>query len=128
MRLKKSLSVGAAALMAALVFVTPVSAHGCHGRSQTSTAVSQRQVCCVEDCTEPGRHCYDGVEYCGYDHEDGYCDDTCPRLVCSLEDCTESGRHYHDDIEYCGYNHKGDYCDNTCVTSRKHHNRRRHCH
>ena len=34
-------------------------------------------VCTVDGCTETGRHSHDGHDYCGYNHENGYCDGSC---------------------------------------------------
>ena len=101
MRFKKLLTAVATASLISVLFVMPVSAHGHHGaqghHSQTSnttvtseTTTSEATtsgatvsdntdcpVCTVDGCTETGRHSHDGHDYCGYNHESGYCDGSC---------------------------------------------------
>lgn len=69
MDLKKTLAAGAACVLLLSALVLPASAHG--GRHHRDT--TQYAVCAVEDCTKTGRHSHDGVTYCGYDHDGGYC-------------------------------------------------------
>ena len=76
MHIRKILMTGAAGLVLSAFMVVPVSAHGHHYQSRSETSYSY-PVCTVEDCTEEGCHLHDGEHYCGYDHEDGYCDGTC---------------------------------------------------
>lgn len=76
MRIKRLLTAAAATAMASVLFVMPVSAHGGHHR-QARTVDTSCPVCTVEGCTETGRHTHDGMDYCGYDHADGYCDHSC---------------------------------------------------
>lgn len=80
MCLKKTLMAGMAGLMLSALLVVPVSAHGHHRQSQTTTD-TRYPVCTVEDCTEKGHHLHDDEYYCGYDHEDGYCDGSCQTAV-----------------------------------------------
>lgn len=118
-RRKSRLLAGALCVMLAAVMVVPAAAHGCHGgrghhsgyRQSVQTTVT---VCPYEDCAYVGRHTHDGVIYCGYCHEDGYCDGNC-RALCPYEDCTLTGRHTHDGVGYCGANHDCGYCDGTCA-------------
>lgn len=50
-------------------------------------------VCTIEGCTEKGRHIHNDKEYCGYNHESGYCDNTC---VPNNPDCGNNrGRWYY---------------------------------
>ena len=135
MRLKKLFTAAMTAAMVSFLFVMPVSAHGHHHRQQTSNN-DVCPVCTVEGCTEEGRHTHDGDYYCGYDHEDGYCDHSCENLcpVCTVEGCTEEGRHTHDGDYYCGYDHEDGYCDHSCerpsykTVSRHGCGGRHHCH
>ena len=75
MHFKKLFTAAAATALISVLFVLPVSAHGHH--HQTTTSHTGYPVCTVEGCTEEGRHAHDGCYYCGYDHEDGYCDGSC---------------------------------------------------
>ncbi len=91
MRFKKMLTAVVAASLISVLFVMPVSAHGHHGNqghhNQTSQATVTSEatvsdntdcpVCTVDGCTETGRHSHDGHDYCGYNHESGYCDNSC---------------------------------------------------
>ena len=110
MRLKRLLALGAAGALIAAIAVTPASAHG---RRHHSKSPSSCPVCTVYGCTVSGRHTHNGLAYCGYHHESGYCDGSC-RPVCTLEDCTELGRHTHNGLAYCGYHHESGYCDGSC--------------
>lgn len=74
MHVKKMLAAAATAAMISLLFVMPVSAHGHHSRATVNTDCP---VCTVEGCTEEGRHTHEGHDYCGYDHQNGYCDGSC---------------------------------------------------
>lgn len=76
MHIRKILMAGIAGLAMSMLVSVPVSAHGHHRQSRTDTAYAY-PVCTVEDCTEEGCHLHDGEYYCGYDHEDGYCDGSC---------------------------------------------------
>lgn len=114
MWIRKLFTCGAAGILLAGIFVSPVSAHGHH--VQTDCADKICSLCTVADCTETGYHTHDDEAYCGYDHDCGYCDGSCGVIeVCSVEDCTKTGRHTHDGETYCGYNHKTGYCDNSCT-------------
>lgn len=75
MRLKKLLTAVALAATVSVLLVMPVSAH--HGHRRQADIDNRCPVCTVEDCTEEGRHLHDGVYYCGYDHDCGYCDGSC---------------------------------------------------
>ena len=82
MCLKKMFMAGMASLMLSALLTVPVSAHGHHHRqSQVDTSYP---VCTIEDCTEKGHHLHDGEYYCGYDHEDGYCDGSCQTTARSV--------------------------------------------
>lgn len=118
MRIKRALSFGLACIMAVSLLAAPAFAHGSHGRGGChgqrarvqQTAIS---VCAVEGCSVAGRHVHDGVIYCGYDHEGGYCNGTCLAL-CPVEGCTASGLHTHGRVTYCGNHHSCGFCDGTC--------------
>ena len=115
--MKKRIVSGLIGILSSVLFVLPVSAHGHHSR-QTDYESRQNylcEVCVQEDCTKSGWHVHDGITYCGYDHEEEYCDGTCNVVaVCTVEKCTEEGHHIHDDQSYCGYDHESGYCDGTC--------------
>lgn len=76
------LAAGLLCAVLAAALIAPAAAHGCHGgrghhggyRQSVQTTVT---VCPYEDCTQAGRHTHDGVTYCGYCHDCGYCDGTC---------------------------------------------------
>lgn len=87
MHLKKLCTAAVTVALISIVFVMPVSAHGHHSR-RTAVTDTSCPVCTVEGCTEEGRHTHDGHDYCGYDHEDGYCDRSCE----ITSDDTASGR------------------------------------
>lgn len=74
MHIRKILMAATAGLAMSMLVALPASAHGHHYQSRTDTAYP---VCTFEDCTEEGCHLHDGEYYCGYDHEDGYCDGSC---------------------------------------------------
>lgn len=74
MHFRRRLTAVMATALLAVLLAMPVSAHG-HRRQ--STVDTSCPVCTVEGCTETGRHFHDECEYCGYDHESGYCDGTC---------------------------------------------------
>ncbi len=76
MRFGKLLTTAAAAVLVSAIFVMPVSAHHGHHR-QAANVDTGCPVCTVEGCVEEGHHLHDGSYYCGYDHEDGYCDGSC---------------------------------------------------
>ncbi len=76
MRIKRLFAYGAAGLLMAGMVVTPVSAHGHHSQTDTATK-AVCSVCTVEGCTETGYHTHDGQAYCGYNHANGYCDNSC---------------------------------------------------
>lgn len=115
---KKTAVLGIAAVLTSFMVVMPASAHGHHHNRQAVCAAEPDRLCAVcteEGCVAKGWHIHDGETYCGYDHEDGYCDGTCDTArVCAVEGCTETGHHIHDGISYCGYAHESGYCDGTC--------------
>ena len=117
MCVKKIAVLGIAAVLASGVYVTPALAHG-HHNSQSGCRMQSDYLCAVcteEGCTTKGWHIHDGSTYCGYDHEDGYCNGTCDTaVVCTLAQCTETGHHIHEGKSYCGYDHESGYCDGTC--------------
>lgn len=84
-------SIASAALVSAL-FVTPVSAHG-HHRQAAPALDTSCPVCTVEGCTEEGRHTHDGHDYCGYEHESGYCDGTCTSAATTTTTTARSRHH-----------------------------------
>ncbi len=95
MKVKKLITLGMASLLTASMLVVPVSAHGHHHhryQSQNDTVIA---VCHVDDCTIAGIHEHDGISYCGYDHEDGYCDGTCVRARRSASRSTGHHSHRH---------------------------------
>jgi len=101
------------ACAAALALMVPDLAHGHHGggrRRQT-----QVTVCSLKGCETLGRHAHNGVTYCGYSHESGYCDGMCLAL-CDVEDCDIAGRHAHDGVTYCGSCHEDGFCNGRCLT------------
>ncbi len=77
MHIHRRLTVLMSVAVLTVLMVMPVSAHGHHGHHRQQTVDTSCPVCTVDGCTETGRHTHDGCEYCGYDHEDGYCDGTC---------------------------------------------------
>lgn len=88
----KLLKTFTTAMLISVLFVMPVSAHGHHENSGHHNQTSESTdcpVCTVEDCTEEGRHTHDGHNYCGYNHESGYCDGSCKAAV---SDKTDSGK------------------------------------
>lgn len=89
MRMKRLFAAAMTAALISTLFVMPVSAHGHHRRVQTVD--TDCPVCTVEGCTEEGRHIHDGHDYCGYDHEDGYCDGTCATVSTSTRTVSRSG-------------------------------------
>ena len=119
MRFKRIFFASLVCVMAINLLTVSASAHGgchsrggCHGRS-TEAQQTVIPVCTVKDCSLAGRHAHDGVIYCGYDHEGGYCRGTCLAL-CSVEGCTVAGRHVHNNVTYCGNDHSCGFCDGTC--------------
>ena len=114
MSMKKFL-ISALAAVCAVSLLTPAAyAHGgCHGRSSQSRRAGCA-VCTVEGCDLTGRHSHGRTAYCGYDHEDGWCDGSCAPL-CAVEGCDLSGRHVHDGTVYCGYGHEDGWCDGACL-------------
>lgn len=117
MRAKRVIVLGAVGILLSLSSVMPVSAHGHHGR-RTVSAVEREYLCavCTENgCEKKGWHIHDDSIYCGYGHEDGYCDGSCDTArVCTEEQCIETGYHIHDGQYYCSYDHESGYCDGTC--------------
>lgn len=115
--MRKILGLGFVGILLSVLCVMPVSAHGHHSR-QAACGTDQDRLCevCTEtDCVQKGWHVHDGSIYCGYDHEEGYCDGSCDTVrTCTIEKCTEKGHHIHDSREYCGYEHESGYCDGTC--------------
>ena len=109
MSLKRFCSAGILCLLAAILFAVPVSAHGHGGHRGGGHRQTAVTVCTVEGCAAVGRHSHDGVLYCGYRHESGFCDGQCLRL-CTVEGCETAGRHFHDGTAYCGSNHEGGFC------------------
>lgn len=93
MRLGKLLTAVAAAAMVSVLFVMPVSAH--HGHHRQAAAGTGYPVCTVEGCTEEGCHLHDGEYYCGYDHEDGYCDGSCESVSTQTYSGYGCGRGHH---------------------------------
>ncbi|MFG6332915.1 MAG: hypothetical protein K1W28_14045 [Lachnospiraceae bacterium] len=77
MHLRRRLTAVMATVLLAGLLAMPVFAHGHHGHHRRAAVNTGCPVCTVEGCTETGRHMHDECEYCGYDHEDGYCDGTC---------------------------------------------------
>lgn len=113
MRIKRILFIGLVCIMTINLLTVSASAHGgCHGRS-TKAQQTVISVCTIEDCSLPGSHVHNGVIYCGYDHEGGYCQGTCLAL-CPVEGCTVAGRHVHNNVTYCGNDHSCGFCDGTC--------------
>lgn len=85
----KSVKIILTVLLLSLVMLW-ASAAGCHSMAASVSGVrafngicarSEKSdcvyVCSHEDCHETGRHCHDGVYYCGYSHEGGVCDGSC---------------------------------------------------
>lgn len=123
--LKKRTLILALACLTALALMVPAMAHGHHGggrRRQT-----QVTVCTVKDCDLPGRHVHNGVTYCGYAHEDGFCDGRCLAL-CGVEGCTIAGRHTHDGVTYCGNHHEDGFCTGACLAAPSGSRHRHGCH
>jgi len=77
MHFRRRLTAVMATALLAVLLAMPVSAHGHRGHHRQSAADTGCPVCTVEGCTETGRHFHNECEYCGYDHESGYCDGTC---------------------------------------------------
>ena len=142
---KRLITTGVLVLCLALLFSFPILVYAHHGyRSHYRQAEAPYSLCTIEGCTEAGRHLHDGVGYCGYNHDCGYCDRTCQLVrsqeetaysLCTIEGCMQTGRHLHDGVGYCGYDHSGGYCDNSCQSvpcqpvSGQHHGRGGHgCH
>ncbi len=108
---------GLIGIACSVLFVMPVSAHGHHSRQTGCGADTDHlcEVCSYSDCTRTGWHVHDDVTYCGFDHEEGYCDGTCAVVkVCTVENCQETKQHVHDGVSYCGYAHESGYCDGAC--------------
>lgn len=107
---------GLIGIVCSVLCVMPVSAHGHHSRTDCDVASDHLcEVCTESDCTKKGWHVHDDITYCGYAHEEGYCDGTCAVVkVCPVENCQEKKQHTHDGISYCGYAHESGYCDGTC--------------
>ncbi|MCI8813437.1 MAG: hypothetical protein HFG12_09415, partial [Oscillibacter sp.] len=61
-----------------------------------------------------GRHSHGGTAYCGYHHEDGFCDGNC-RALCPVEGCALTGQHTHSGTAYCGHHHGGGFCNGSCA-------------
>ena len=115
MSLKRLLASVLAVICIVSVLTTAAYAHGGHHR--TASRVNRCELCSVEDCELSGRHVHDGVVYCGYCHEDGWCNGTCAAL-CEVEDCQLTGRHVHDGVTYCGYGHSDGWCNGSCTAVR----------
>lgn len=81
MKRKSPLLVALLCMVLAIVLIVPVSAHGHHGaksrKHHNSRHTQVITVCPFDDCAESGRHLHKGVTYCSYDHESGYCDNSC---------------------------------------------------
>lgn len=132
---KKILSLFLSAVLLAITAVPAYAHGGCHGGGHhgrgrwdstqqyqsapapapapEASAPAQPQgtpVCPYGDCATAGRHYHDGVLYCGYAHEGGYCDGNCIGL-CTVEGCDIAGRHSHDGGYYCGSYHSGGFCN-----------------
>lgn len=94
MRFKKLFTALTTAVLVSAFFVMPVSAHGHHGHHEqryTQTVENTDcPVCTVDGCTEAGRHTHDGHDYCGYNHESGYCDGSCEAAVSDTTDSEET--------------------------------------
>lgn len=115
MVLRKAAVSGLVGILTFTAFVMPVSAHGHHGQSVQAAHDHLCEVCTQEDCSIRGWHLHDDSVYCGYAHEEGYCDGTCDTArVCTVDGCTQTGHHIHDGRQYCGYEHESGYCDGTC--------------
>ncbi len=52
-------------------------AAGSQAAGSETQAALQCPVCTFDGCVEAGRHWHDDVEYCGYHHTSGYCDNSC---------------------------------------------------
>lgn len=120
MRIKRIFLLALACVMAVNLLTVSASAHGGghgvsghHGQSAApqQTVIS---VCPVDGCSIAGRHVHNGVVYCGYNHENGYCTGTCLAL-CSVEGCTTIGPHAHNNVTYCGNDHDCGFCDGSCT-------------
>ena len=117
MKLKKLLLC----VLTLALLTLPVSAHGhhggCHGQPSVRPSLPSRPaavtVCQVEGCAIAGRHIHNGVTYCGYPHQNGFCDGRC-RALCTVDGCTVEGRHDHNGTLACGYCHLDGFCDGTC--------------
>lgn len=96
MSIRKLFRTIVAVTLLSVLFVTPVSAHGHHHRSQAVTTVTTTDtsypVCTIDGCVETGHHTHDGYNYCGYAHAGGYCDGTCANVAVTT---TRSGRGVH---------------------------------
>ena len=105
-----------AGLCAALALLTvSVFAHGGHhgGHHYGQTRQTTVSVCQIAGCSIAGHHSHNGVSYCGYAHEGGFCDGSC-RALCPMEDCAIAGAHSHNGVSYCGYAHESGFCDGSC--------------
>lgn len=92
-RSEKLLTAFTTAMLISVLFVMPVSAHGHHENSSHHNQTSKNTdcpVCTIEDCTEEGRHAHDGYDYCGYNHESGYCDGSCESGVSDKTDSVKT--------------------------------------
>lgn len=84
---RKMITAAAVVCVVAACSMFPAFAHG-HCRDGASY---RYPVCTEEGCQETGRHIHDGKTYCGYDHERGYCDGSCPYY----ESGAQGGSHHH---------------------------------
>ena len=118
MSVKKFLISALAAVCAASLLIPAAYAHGgCHSRSSRAARRAGCAVCTVESCTLAGRHSHGRTAYCGYDHEDGWCDGACLAL-CTVEGCDLTGRHSHGGADCCGSDHESGFCDGSCPVYR----------
>lgn len=113
--MKRAMALGTMGVLLAASLVMPVSAHGHHQNRTVQTVDAVCEICTVEGCDKTGLHVHDDETYCGYAHENGYCDGSCGAVaVCTVEGCDKTGHHTHDDETYCGYAHGCGYCDGSC--------------
>ncbi len=101
MQNRKLLTCGITGVLLAGLLVTPVSAHGHHSQiKDTAKASKICSLCTEKDCTETGYHLHDDEVYCGFDHEQGYCDGSCgnsceKQSKCETSTTKRSRRHHN---------------------------------
>ncbi|MEY8319712.1 hypothetical protein AAK894_01370 [Lachnospiraceae bacterium 46-61] len=77
MHIKKMLVMGAVGILSSACLAFPAFAHGHGHHRQTQVNTNYTAVCTIDGCTETGHHIHNGVNYCGYNHSNGYCDGSC---------------------------------------------------